>query len=52
MIKSDDRLKDIPVYYITALNKTEIERFKDLKANGVFFKPFNLKDFNILFDFL
>lgn len=52
MIKSDDRIKDIPVYFITALNKTEIKEFKDLKANGVFFKPFNLKDFNILFDLL
>lgn len=52
MIKSDDRLKDIPVYYITALNKAEIDMFKNLKADGVFFKPFDLRDFNFLFDLL
>ena len=50
MIKSDERIGGVPVYYITALNKAEIEKFKDLKADGVFFKPFNLRDFNILFD--
>ena len=52
MIKSDDRMKDIPVYYITALNKAEIEMFKNLKPDGVFFKPFDLRDFNFLFDLL
>lgn len=48
-IKEDDRLKQIPVYYITAVPETEVsERAKETGASGYFLKPFNMSDFNTL----
>ncbi|MFX1275178.1 MAG: response regulator [Promethearchaeota archaeon] len=53
MIKNDKMLQKIPVYYITALDRLEVEKkMKETKANGYFLKPFNLKEFNKLFDLL
>ena len=41
-IKEDDRYKNIPVYYITAIPGHEVEkRMEDTKADGYFLKPFN-----------
>jgi len=52
-IKSNEKLKDIPVFYITAIPESEvIERLKDTGANGFFLKPFNFSQFEILFDYL
>ncbi|MGQ4876356.1 MAG: response regulator [Promethearchaeia archaeon] len=48
-IKSNEELKDIPVFYITAVTKFEVEnRLKETKANGFFLKPFNFEEFEIL----
>ncbi len=48
-IKADDRLKQVPVYYITAVPETEVsEKTKETGASGYFLKPFNMSDFNTL----
>jgi CheY-like chemotaxis protein len=52
-IKSDENLKEIPVFYITAIPESEIvEKLKETGANGFFLKPFNFSQFEILFDYL
>ena len=52
-IKSNENLKDIPVFYITAIPESEVvERLKETGANGFFLKPFNFSQFEILFDYL
>ena len=52
-IKTDDKLKNIPVYYITAVPETEVHnKMSETKADGYFLKPFNISDFNILLDYL
>jgi len=52
-IKSNEKLKEIPVFYITAIPESEVvERLKDTGANGFFLKPFNFSQFEILFDYL
>ncbi|KKL60128.1 hypothetical protein LCGC14_2208420 [marine sediment metagenome] len=52
-IKTNNRLKNIPVYYITAVTSSEIEKkVEETGAEGYFSKPFSLKDFKILFKYL
>ncbi|MCK4383532.1 MAG: response regulator [Candidatus Lokiarchaeota archaeon] len=52
-IKSDENLKEIPVFYITAIPESEIvEKLEETGANGFFLKPFNFSQFEILFDYL
>ncbi len=52
-IKSNENLKKIPVFYITAIPESEVvERLKETGANGFFLKPFNFSQFEILFDYL
>lgn len=52
-IKSNENLKEIPVFYITAIPESEvIEKLKETGANGFFLKPFNFSQFEILFDYL
>ncbi|MFX0073041.1 MAG: response regulator [Candidatus Hermodarchaeota archaeon] len=52
-IKANDKLKDIPIFYITAVPESEVRRnFKKTGANGYFLKPFNMSDFNILSEYL
>lgn len=52
-IKSNENLKEIPVFYITAIPESEIvEKSKETGANGFFLKPFNFSQFEILFDYL
>ncbi len=46
-IKSDKRLKNVLVYYITAVPEIEIvPKIKETKADGYFLKPFNMMEFN------
>jgi len=52
-IKSTENLKEIPVFYITAIPESEIvEKLKETGADGFFLKPFSFSQFEILFDFL
>ncbi|TXT53208.1 MAG: Signal transduction response regulator [Promethearchaeota archaeon] len=52
-IKGDERLKDIPVYYITAVPKNEVnEKLKETQAEGYFSKPFDMVDFKELIESL
>ena len=52
-IRSNENLKEIPVFYITAIPESEVvEKLKKTGANGFFLKPFNFSQFEILFDYL
>jgi len=52
-IKSDDQYKDIPVYFLTAIAGSEVEKnLEDTEADGYILKPFNFSDFNKIFRFL
>jgi len=49
-IKSKKKYRDIPVYFLTAMPGSEVEKnIKDTQADGYILKPFNLSDFNKLF---
>jgi CheY-like chemotaxis protein len=53
MIKTDKKLKDIPVYLLTAIPSSEVEKnLKETRANGYILKPFDFSDFEILFHYL
>ena len=52
-IKTDDRLKNIPVYYITAIQESEvIQNLEKTGADGYFLKPFKFTQFEKLSKFL
>lgn len=52
-IRSEPNLKDIPVFYITAVPEGEVrEKVKETGANGYFIKPFDLKNFTKLKSYL
>jgi DNA-binding response OmpR family regulator len=52
-IKSDKEWTNIPVFFLTAIAGSEVEKnLKDTKADGYILKPFNFSDFNVLFDIL
>ena len=52
-IRSNENLKEVPVFYITAIPESEVvEKLKKTGANGFFLKPFNFSQFEILFDYL
>ncbi|MFW9866094.1 MAG: response regulator [Candidatus Thorarchaeota archaeon] len=52
-IKSDKKFKDIPVYFLTAIAGSEVEKnLEDTKVDGYILKPFKLADFEIIFDIL
>jgi len=52
-IKSDKRLKDIPVFFLTAIPSIEVQKkVKELGATGAILKPFNLSDFDKLQKYL
>ena len=52
-IKSDEKLKDIPIYYITAIPDFEVSKnLNETKADGYFLKPFNFDEFEGMFDSL
>jgi len=52
-IKSDKEWTNIPVYFLTAIAGSEVEKnLADTKADGYILKPFNFSDFEIIFDIL
>ena len=52
-IKSDNEYKKIPVYFLTAIAGSEVEKnLKETRADGYILKPFNFSDFNIIFEVL
>ncbi|MFX0008413.1 MAG: response regulator [Promethearchaeota archaeon] len=52
-IKSDENLKDIPIFYITAMPESEVsKRLDETGAEGYLLKPFKFPKFNVLFNYL
>jgi len=52
-MKADDKLKGIPVYFLTAIPSVEVEKkAQELGAAGSILKPFNLTDFDIISKYL
>ncbi len=52
-IKSDLEYKKIPVYFLTAIAGSEVEKnLNDTGADGYILKPFNFSDFEIIFEIL
>ncbi|MEE9377157.1 MAG: response regulator [Candidatus Lokiarchaeia archaeon] len=52
-IKSHELLKDIPVFYLTAVPGSKVEKkMEETKADGYILKPFDLVDLEFLFDYL
>ncbi len=52
-IKQQERFKDIPIYYITAVPGNEVDgQIHKTGAEGYFLKPFNFSEFEILDKFL
>lgn len=52
-IRANDKLKDIPVFFLTAILNVEVEKkIEELGATGSILKPFNLSDFNIILKYL
>ena len=53
MIKSDEKYKQIPIHFLTAIPATELEkRLKETKADGFILKPFDLTDFEEILGYL
>jgi CheY-like chemotaxis protein len=52
-IKVNQRLKNIPVFLLTAIPGSEVEKhIKEVKADGYILKPFDFSDFESLFKYL
>ncbi|MFX1256470.1 MAG: response regulator [Promethearchaeota archaeon] len=52
-IKSDKEFQSTPVYFLTAISGSEVEKqLEETGANGYILKPFNFSDFDILNDIL
>lgn len=52
-IKSSNRINKVPVFYITAVPRSEVEeKMEETGANGYFLKPFDFSKFEILFKYL
>jgi len=53
IIKSDENLKYIPVFFLTAIPSSEVEKkIKFAGADGYILKPFDFSDFEILYTYL
>ncbi|MFX0007884.1 MAG: response regulator [Promethearchaeota archaeon] len=53
MIKEHERYKSIPVYLLTAIPGSEVEKkMVDIKADGYILKPFDFSDFEVVFQYL
>ena len=53
MIKNDKRYQDVPIYLLTAIPGSEVEKkMSETKADGYILKPFNFSDFEVVFQFL
>ena len=52
-IKSDKEWSSIPVFFLTAIAGSEVEKnLEDTNADGYILKPFNFSDFEVVFDIL
>ena len=52
-IKSNDKFKDIPLIYLTAVPGNKVnEKIEETKADGYILKPFDLSDFDFVFQYL
>ena len=52
-IKSTSKLKNIPIFYITAVPESEVkEKLKITGADGYFLKPFDMSKFNIVLNYI
>ncbi len=53
IIKSDNKYKNVLVYYLTAIPDTEVKKkMKETQADGYILKPFDLKDLEFLLEYL
>jgi CheY-like chemotaxis protein len=53
LIKSNNQLKSIPIFYITAVPEAEVkEKLKITGADGYFLKPFDMSQFNLVMNYL
>lgn len=53
MIKDNKKYKEIPVFLLTAIPGSEVEKnMAETKANGYILKPFDFSDFEILFQYI
>lgn len=53
LIKSNNELKNIPIFYITAVPESEVkEKLKVTGADGYFLKPFDMSQFNLVLNYL
>ena len=52
-IRADNKLKDIPVFFLTAIPSIEVQKkIQELGATGAILKPFNLSDFDTIHKYL
>jgi len=52
-IKENEKFKDIPVIYLTAVPGNQVtEKVGETKADGFILKPFDLADFDFVFQYL
>lgn len=52
-IKSDKEYKKIPVFFLTAIAGSEVEKnLEATNADGYILKPFNFSDFGVIFDII
>jgi len=51
IIKSDENYKNIPIYYLTAIPGSEVEKkMEETKADSFILKPFDLSDFETILE--
>ena len=52
-IKSDEKYKEIPIYFLTAMSSLEVENFPErIDLDGYILKPFDLTDFEVILEIL
>ncbi len=52
-IESSKKRKKIPIFFLTAIPRAEVfKKTKEFNATGLIFKPFDLKDFNVIYEYL
>ncbi|MFX1435991.1 MAG: response regulator [Promethearchaeota archaeon] len=53
MIKEHEKYKQIPVYLLTAIPGSEVDKkMGEIKADGYILKPFDFSDFEVVFQYL
>ena len=53
MIKDHKKYKEVPIYLLTAIPGSEVERkMGETKADGYILKPFDFSDFEVIFQYL